>query len=146
MAVKPKNFFDTNVLVYQFDRSSPDKQQRAQELIGQSILDETAVISSQVIQEFMNVSLKNFATPLTATELTAVLADLLAPLCRHVPTLDFYQRALGLYASASISFYDTLIIQAAIDLGCSTIYSEDLQDGRQFGGLTIKNPFQRDIT
>lgn len=144
MAVKPKVFFDTNVLIYQFDHSAPDKQRRAEELIGESILNETAVISSQVVQEFMNVSLRKFETPLATEELMAVVTDILTPLCGHVSSPDFYQRALTLYASDSVSFYDTLIIQAAIDLRCTILYSEDLQDGRRYGGLAVKNPFHQD--
>jgi predicted nucleic acid-binding protein len=140
MATNNKIFLDTNVLVYQFDRSAPSKLQRAEQIIGQSILEETAVISSQVVQEFMNVALKKFNTPLPAEDLESVMA-VLRPLCAHVPSFDFYERTLKLYKSNSISFYDASIIQAAIDLGCSLLYSEDLQDGRQFGKLTIKNPF-----
>jgi predicted nucleic acid-binding protein len=140
MATKTKVFLDTNVLVYQFDRSDSFKQQRAEEIVGQSILEETAVISSQVVQEFMNVALTKFSTPLPLEDLESVMT-VLKPLCTHVPTFDFYERTLKLYKSNSTSFYDALIIQAAIDLGCSLLYSEDLQDGRQFGKLTIKNPF-----
>ena len=141
MAAKEKVFFDTNVLVYQFDRTAPTKQKRAQGLIEQCILKECAVISSQVVQEFMNVSLKKFHTTLSAEELELVMVGILKPLCAHTPTFDFYERTLKLYASNSTSFYDALIIQAAIDLSCTTLYSEDLQDGRQFGALTITNPF-----
>jgi predicted nucleic acid-binding protein len=141
MAVKGMVFFDTNVLVYQFDRTAPTKQKRAEGLIERYILEGRAVISSQVIQEFMNVSLKKFDTKLSVEELELVMADLLKPLCAHVPSFDFYERALKLYSSKSVGFYGAMIIQAAVDLGCKTLYSEDLQDGQQFGALTIKNPF-----
>jgi predicted nucleic acid-binding protein len=140
MATKARVFLDTNILVYQFDYSAPIKQRRAEKLVGQSILEETAVISSQVVQEFMNVALKKFSTPLSVEDLESVMA-ILRPLCAHVPTFDFYERALKLYALNSISFYGALIIQAAMDLRCSLLYSEDLQEGRQFESLTIKNPF-----
>lgn len=141
MATKTKIFLDTNILVYQFDRSAPIKQRRAEEIIKQCILEESAVISSQVVQEFMNVSLKKFETPLSAEDLGAVLDNILEPFCAHFPTFEFYKRTLKLHALNSISFYDALIIQAAIDLDCKLLYSEDLQDGRQFGPLTLKNPF-----
>ena len=141
MPAKDRVFFDTNVLVYQFDRTAPAKQKRAERLIERYILDGRAVISSQVVQEFLNVSLKKFATKLSAEELELVMTGLLKPLCAHVPSFDFYERALKLYSSASIGFYDAMILQAALDLGCKTLYSEDLHDGRLFGVLTIKNPF-----
>lgn len=141
MPLKDKVFFDTNVLVYQFDRSTPSKQSRAEELIEHCILEKRAAISSQVVQEFMNVALSKFAVKLSAQELEQVMFTLLKPLCSHTPTFEFYQRTLKLYASHSLSFYDALIIQAAMDLGCRTLYSEDLQDGQRFGTITVKNPF-----
>lgn len=141
MATKAKVFFDTNILVYQFDRTSPAKQKRAQQLIGQHILEENAVISSQVVQEFMNVALNKFKTKLSAEDVDVVMTELLKPLCVHFPTFDFYERASKLYVSNSVSFYDALVIQAALDLDCTLLYSEDLQNGRRFGSLTVKNPF-----
>jgi predicted nucleic acid-binding protein len=141
MATKTRVFLDTNILVYQFDRSAPAKQRRAEEIIKQCITEENAVISSQVVQEFMNVALKKFAAPLSVEDLEAVTSSILEPFCAHFPTFEFYERTLKLFASNSISFYDALIIQAAIDLDCNLLYSEDLQDGRKFGVLRIKNPF-----
>ncbi len=141
MAVNGKVFFDTNILVYQFDLSAPTKRKRAIELIEKNILDERAAISSQVVQEFMNVALGKFQTQISARELELVMEDLLTPLCQHLPNPEFYMRVLRLYQDISVSFYDALIIQSALDLDCVTLYSEDLQDGLKLGTLTIKNPF-----
>jgi predicted nucleic acid-binding protein len=141
MPAKDKVFFDTNVLVYQFDHTAPAKQKQAQKLIEQCISKKQAVISSQVVQEFMNVGLRKFSSSLSIDELELVITQVLKPLCQHIPTFDFYERALALYKLNSLSLYDSLIIQAAIDLSCTTLYSEDLQDGQQFGMLTITNPF-----
>jgi predicted nucleic acid-binding protein len=141
MAVKDNVFFDTNVLVYQFDKTAPKKQRQAIELIERYGFDGRAMISTQVAQEFMNVALKGFAIKLTPTELELVIDDLLKPLCAHSPNFDFYRRALRLCASNSISFYDSLIVQAALDCGCVKLYSEDMQDGQQLDSLTIINPF-----
>ena len=141
MANQIRVFLDTNILVYQFDHSAPAKQKRAMELVGRSIREESAVISSQVVQEFMNVALNKFKRSLSTAELDAVMTDFLKPLCAHFPTPDFYDRALKLYAANGTSFYDALIVQAALDLNCKLLYSEDLQDGRQIDSLTIKNPF-----
>ncbi len=141
MTVNDKIFLDTNVLVYQFDRTAPTKQKQAQQLIEKLIRSEQAVISSQVVQEFMNVALTKFDTSIPANELKLVIQDLLKPLCRHIPSFDFYERALDLYQLNSLSFYDAHIIQAAIDLNCTTLYSEDLQSGQKFSKLTITSPF-----
>lgn len=141
MTAKKSVFFDTNVLVYQFDKSVPSKQKQAIELIERYGFDGKAMISTQVTQEFMNVALKGFAIKLSFAELELVIEDLLKPLCAHSPNLDFYKRALKLCASNSINFYDALIVQAALDCGCVKLYSEDMQDGQQFDSLTIINPF-----
>lgn len=141
MSANGRVFFDTNILVYQFDQTAPGKQKRAKELLEKHILEEQAVISSQVVQEFINISTKKFNTKLTIQELQSIMSDLLEPLCVHTPTFEFYERALNLYAQNSLGFYDTLIIQAAIDLRCNTLYSEDLQDNQRFGTLVVRNPF-----
>lgn len=141
MVAKDKVFFDTNVLVYQFDQTAPAKQKRAQKLIEQHILEERGVISSQVVQEFMNVATKKFKVKISKDELELVMNDVLKPLCQHTPTFDFYERALSVYRYHKTSFYDALVVQAALDLGCKTLYSEDLQPNRNYGSLTIVNPF-----
>lgn len=57
--------------------------------------------------------------------------------------ISFYQRALLLREETGFQFYDSLIVAAALQLGCSTLLSEDLQDGRTLDGLVIRNPFRR---
>ena len=99
MVSKNGVFFDTNVLVYQFDKTAPRKQKQAIELIERYGFDGKAVISTQVAQEFMNVALRGFAVKLLPIELELVVDDLLKPLCAHSPNFDFYQRAIRLCAS-----------------------------------------------
>jgi predicted nucleic acid-binding protein len=135
-------FLDTNIIVYQFDQLEPQKQKQAFELVNKLVLNSQAVISYQVIQEFMNVALKKFTKFMSAQELQETLSDLLRPMCKYFPSFDFYERALSLYSLHTISPYDALIIQAALDLNCDVLYSEDLQDGQQFGNLQVVNPFK----
>ena len=142
MSTASRVFFDTNILVYQFDRASPTKQKRAQALVEEYLADGSAMISSQVVQEFMNVALNKFATPMTTIELRLMMSSLLEPLCQHTPTTEFYARSLNLLQQTNLSFYDGLIVQAAIDLRCQILYSEDLQDGGLFGGVAVVNPFK----
>lgn len=139
---KMKVFFDTNILAYQFDKDEPTKQKKSIVLIRQNMDKGMSAISSQVVQEFINVALTKFKNAMTFEEVKIVKSSLLDRLCKHYPTLEFYDRALSLYAVNSLSHYDSLIIQAAIDLGCDILYSEDLQDGQQFGKLKIVNPFR----
>jgi predicted nucleic acid-binding protein len=137
-----KTFLDTNIWVYQFDKSAPTKRTRAQRLIAQQLQTESAVISTQVIQEFINVALGKFITVLSAQELRLLLAQILHPICQHTPSPAFYDRTLDLYQLNSLNFYDALIIQAALDLNCTVLYSEDLQHEQEFGKLKIINPFR----
>jgi len=58
-------------------------------------------------------------------------------------TYDTHASALALARNHNLSFYDALIVASAVEAGCDTLYSEDLQDGRSFAGLAIVNPFPR---
>jgi predicted nucleic acid-binding protein len=142
MNVKKRSLLDTNVLVYQFDRTNLTKQSTAQNLIKELIRENKVVISSQVVQEFISVALNKFETQIPAQEVQYIIDNLLMPLCAHVPSIDFYKRAVSLFSSNNLNFYDALIIQAAIDLGCDILFSEDLQDGQLFGNLQVINPFK----
>jgi len=66
----------------------------------------------------------------------------LAPLWRVMPTVDLYTRALDLHKRYRYSFYDSLILAAALEASCVRLYSEDFQDGQQIEGLTLENPFR----
>ena len=135
-------FLDTNVFVYSFDDSAPQKQQTARGLIRDALGTQRGVISAQVMQEFLNVALRKFVQPMTIAESRDYMKITLLPLCRHYPSALFYDRALLLKEATGFSFYDSLIIAAAVDTGCSTLLSEDLQDGRTVQGVKIVNPFR----
>ena len=57
------------------------------------------------------------------------------------PTPELYRSGLQVQARYGFSFYDSLIVAAALEAGCATLYSEDMQHGQQIQGLTIRNPF-----
>ena len=134
-------FLDTNVFVYSFDLDNPQKQVIAQNLIREALRTQRGVISPQVVQEFLSVALRKFAHPLTVSESREYLKTVLMPLCRHNPSMDFYDRALLLREETGFAFYDALIIAAAVESECSTLLSEDLQHKQKVRTLTILNPF-----
>ena len=134
-------FLDTNVFVYSFDASDPEKQTMARDLIHDALRTQRGAISTQVIQEFLSVGQRKFAHPLTVSEAREYLRSVLVPLCLHYPSIAFYDRALMLREETGYSFYDSLVVTAAIEIGCTTVLSEDLQHGRKIGGVTIANPF-----
>lgn len=140
--MKTVSFLDTNILVYAYDYDDPGKQKTAEELLSQLFTNEQAVVSSQVVQEFLNVAFGKFKHVMPTERLFEFLEHVLGPICRHFPNLEFYKNAGALRVSNSLNFYDALIVQAAIDLGCDVLYSEDLQNGQKFGKLTVKNPFK----
>ena len=134
-------FLDTNILVYSFDSSSPQKQRIALDLIEQALSSRRGVISSQIVQEFLNVALGKFARPMTVSEAREYLHTILMPLCQHYPSLADYDQALLVKETSGYSFYDALVVSAAAVMGCQTLYSEDLQTGRSINGVRILNPF-----
>ncbi|MGI9027867.1 MAG: PIN domain-containing protein [Candidatus Saccharimonadales bacterium] len=135
-------FLDTNIIVYAYDRHDKRKHERAKKLIFEELSDQKMVISSQVVGEFCNVMLTKKGVIIEDNDLQTVLQDVLQAKLAHLPSIEFYERAAQLFANASISFYDALIVQAALDLNCDVLYSADLQDGQKFGKLQIVNPFK----
>jgi predicted nucleic acid-binding protein len=134
-------FLDTNIFVYPFDRSVPQKQAIAQQLIHEALETRRGIISTQVMQEFLNIALRTFARPFTVSESRDYLRMVLLSLCQHFPTADFYDRALLLQEETGFSFYDALAVMAAIETRCALLLSEDLQHGRTVRGVAIHNPF-----
>lgn len=136
-----KFFLDTNILVYTFDNGAPKKQRRAQELVEQALRTQEGVVSTQVVQEFLNVATTKFAAPLAFSDAQQFLHDVLAPLCAVFPSVDLFRQALILQQETRYSFYDSLIIGGALQAGSEILYSEDLQHGQQIRELHILNPF-----
>ena len=89
-----KFFLDTNIVVYTFDSSAPKKKRRAQELIEQALRSQEGVVSTQVVQEFLNVATTKFSVPLTLSDAQQYLHDVLGPLCSVFPSIDLYRQAL----------------------------------------------------
>lgn len=136
------NFFiDTNILVYTFDSSAPGKQAIARSWVREALSNQRGVISHQVAQEFLNVAMKKFVTPMGVTEAREYLRMVLLPLCQHFPGAGSLDHALLLKEQTGYGWYDSLILAAAEETGCRWLITEDLDHGRKLGGLTIFNPF-----
>ena len=136
-----KFFLDTNILVYTFDSRATRKKGRAQDLVDQALQSQDGVVSTQVIQEFLNVATTKFHRPLTLHDAQRYLQEVLAPLCIVFTSIDLYRQALDLQHETRYSFYDSLIIGGALQAGCQTLFSEDLQHGQHIRSLQIINPF-----
>jgi predicted nucleic acid-binding protein len=136
------DFFDSNVLVYALDASSPAKRATAQRLIQNALRTGDGRISFHVVQETLNVIVHKFPTPITPADARQFLDEALVPLWRVMPSQALYERALSIHDRYQFRFYDALIIAAALTAGCTRLYSEDLQHGQQIEGLTVENPFR----
>ena len=134
-------FLDTNIFVYSFDRSAPAKARRASQLIRLAVESRKGIVSYQVAQEFFNVALRRFAQPMTVAEAEQFLSTVFRPLMAIQSSQALYGEALRLTDRYQLSWFDSLIIAAAIEGECNTLYSEDLQNGQQFDNLRIENPF-----
>jgi predicted nucleic acid-binding protein len=136
-----KYFLDTNIFVYSFDPLDPPKARIAEGLVTRGVGSKLGVVSYQVVQEFMNVSLRRFRTTMTVAELELYFFKVLLPMMTIPSSSGLFLEALRLQTANQIAWYDSLIVTAAIHGGCEILYSEDLQHGRRFGDLVIQNPF-----
>jgi predicted nucleic acid-binding protein len=134
-------FVDTNVLVYLFDARVAAKQRRAAELFELLGTDDySPVVSTQVVQEAFVALTRKLSVD--AKEALAVLRQLedsgVAIQTVGVPVV---WRAATRVIKDKLSFWDALIVEAALEADCTVLYSEDLQTGRSFDRLTVANPF-----
>ena len=134
-------FLDTNIFIYHLEALDSRKFAVADRLIREGVADEVARISFQVVQECLNTVLRKAEIKLDADAAKDYLDTVLAPLFKVPASLTLYHRALELHTRYRFSFYDSLVIAAALESGCQKLYSEDLQHGQRVGNLTIENPF-----
>lgn len=133
-------FIDSNVFIYLFDSTAPEKQKRAELLIEEGLNRGNHCISHQVVQETLNVITRKLK--FNVEDASRFLNSVLLPLWQINPTSTIYQRGLMIQFRYKTSFYDALIISAALEAGCKVLYSEDLQHGQVIEHLTVRNPFR----
>ena len=136
------DFLDTNVLVYSIDAAHPAKNRIASAIVGAAIAQQSAIVSFQVVQETLQVITRKVRVVAQDADAGAFLAAVLVPLWKVQPNPELYQRALDVQAKQGFSFYDSLIVAAALQAGCKRLLSEDLQHGQRIGALRIENPFR----
>jgi predicted nucleic acid-binding protein len=132
-------FFDTNVLVYLFDRSAAAKQKRARALLAE--LAPAIVISTQVLQEFYVTTTAKLTPPLSPEDAESQVRNFSA---FDVVAIDvaLVRSAISLSREHKLSLWDALIVESARARGCTRLLTEDLQHGREFGRLRVENPFR----
>jgi predicted nucleic acid-binding protein len=133
-------FLDTNIFVYSFDTQAPAKAKRALRLIREAVDTGKGIVSYQVVQEFFNVAFRRFPQPMNVAEAEQYLLTVLRPLLAIQSSSALYLEALRTMEKCRLSWYDSLIVAAALQGECSVLYSEDFQHGQKIGPLTIENP------
>ncbi|MBD3617771.1 MAG: PIN domain-containing protein [Gracilimonas sp.] len=101
----------------------------------------TGVNSYQVVQEFINVAYRKFKHPMSLRELEQFIENVLSHFWEVYANKDLIYSAIGIKEQFNFSFYDSLIIAAALEAGCSTLYSEDLQHNQNVFSVQIIYPF-----
>ncbi len=136
-----EKFLDTNLFIYQLESEDEAKANVADRIIRSGIETGNACISFQVVQECLNTIVRKAQICLTKEQTVQYLDASLSPLLRIYPNVSLYRRSLNIQSRYQYSFYDSLIISAALEAGCKTLYSEDMQHGQRIEQVTIKNPF-----
>ncbi|MEE9354568.1 MAG: PIN domain-containing protein [Methylococcaceae bacterium] len=136
-----ENFLDTNLFIYQLETEDEIKGNIANRIIRSGIEIGNACISFQVVQECLNTIVRKAQICLTKEQTVQYLDASLSPLLRIYPSVSLYKRGLNIQSRYQYGFYDSLIIAAALEAGCKTLYSEDMQHGQRIEQVTIKNPF-----
>jgi predicted nucleic acid-binding protein len=134
-AMSAKAFFDSNVLIYAMV-SGDARRQRAQQLVAQG-----GVISVQVLNEFVTVARRKMRMPWNEVVEALDAVRIVFPSPVSI-TVDTHEVALKIAQQYGFGIYDAQIAASALEANCSTLYSEDMQDGQIIEEqLTIRNPF-----
>jgi predicted nucleic acid-binding protein len=136
------DFLDSNIFIYTFDTTDIRKSTKARSLIDTALGLGNGHISFQVVQETLRVITGKLQRPAQAEEAQAYMQSALLPLWSVMPSAPLYAKALALQARWQYSFYDRLIVAAALQARCDRLLTEDLQDGQRIEGLLIENPFK----
>jgi len=129
-----KPFFDTNILLYAFSEDDPRNE------VARILLAAGGVIGVQTLNEFVAVARgkarRSWEQVFGALRAIRDLCPTVIPL-----TSDVHDAALGIAERYGYHIFDSLVIAAALEGRCRTLYSEDMRDGQKIGDVVIRNPF-----
>jgi predicted nucleic acid-binding protein len=135
--MKDKVFIDTNVLIYAYSETEPDKKD-----ITLNILENYHIVFSiQVINEFIWVMNKKYKIDFKI--LQALLDRFWEKFEVTLLQKTSIDQALSIAQRYKYSYWDSLILSSALENGCKVLYTEDMQDGQTIDGkIKIENPFK----
>ena len=132
-------FIDSNVFIYAADSKNPVKRSIARKLITGAVASGGCKINVQVLNEFSSVAYRKLG--LTIDEIKAYLEMFRALTVLPVPA-DVTEKGLDVMQRYGLQFYDSLLLVAASESGCSEFISEDLNDGQIYCDMKAVNPFK----
>ncbi|OGQ22219.1 MAG: hypothetical protein A2138_08585 [Deltaproteobacteria bacterium RBG_16_71_12] len=132
-------FLDTNVLVYADDADARDKRVRAQQRLTAVLTAGAAVVSTQVLQEYYVIATRKLRLP---PDVARLRVETLARLDVVVIRPEHVLAAIDLQRLRSLSFWDALVVRAAVAGGCSRLLTEDMNHGEVIEGVRIEDPFR----
>jgi predicted nucleic acid-binding protein len=137
------NAVDTNVLVYTLDADEPAKQAKARQLLDRLVQGaEVTILPWQVAGELLsNLRKRETEGRISASDVAAHFEDFLEMFSLVVPGKELFPAYFGLRSRFSLSHWDTMLLAACKTAGVTTLYSEDMDAGTDYGGLRIVNPF-----
>lgn len=134
-------FFDTNIFVYAIDSDEVAKSERAARLTRTCLIEATGCTSYQVVQEFLHLATKKFRATLPPYLARSYVEESLRPMLTVHSSLELFDEAMNIHERHKLSWYDSLIVAAALEAECDILYTEDLQYGQRFGDLVVTGPF-----
>ena len=136
-----RRFIDTNVLLYLVSGSAEDS---AKSVAAEEILTEKDLaLSVEVLQEFcFQVTRPSRPDRLSPEEALGLIESWVLRFPVQEMTMDIVRTAIGTASRYGISYWDAAIIEAARTLTCGEVLSEDLNDGQNYGGVRVRNPFR----
>ena len=140
MSADNLHFIDTNILIYAYDTSTGEKHQEASKLLQELWKNENGCISIQVLQEFYVNATRKAPQALEPLQAASIIRDL-SNWKIHRPDTEDVLAAISIQQQYQISFWDALIIRSAQESNCKTLWSEDLSNGQDYGGVKVINPF-----
>jgi predicted nucleic acid-binding protein len=136
-------FLDTNILLYAFASASEGEMRKAiiaRELIDRLTLESNFIVSAQVLSEFATNAAKKGKLAFRPREVEEIVENLTQQIVLPIDA-SLVQLALQRIQQSHISYWDTLIVEAAIRSGATILYTEDMHHGTRYGALELRNPF-----
>ena len=136
-----KIFIDTNIIIYAFDVTAGKKHEIAKKILVDLWDSGRGIISTQVLQEFYVNAVQKIPRPISKDQAKEIICDFLRWQI-VINTGNSIVGAIDISSRYGFSFWDALIIEAALSGNADLLLSEDLQDGQNINGLIIQNPFK----